>query len=175
MNIGSTYLLPAAIAIVSCGWTSAAQQTGYAAQKNLMSHPSLGVRTTDGRTLKIEQTRGKVVLLDFMTTACPSCKMASIGPQRLYEELGPKGFQPIGIALNVESLSLLKEYGSERGLTFTLGTASRAGVSSYLKYPPDKPFLVPTLVLLDRRGRGWWGELCRENAAVGCTCEDHPA
>jgi peroxiredoxin len=108
--------------------------------------------------------KGKVVLLDFMSTVCPTCKLASAGLQRLYRELGPKGFFPVGVALNVDSPAALKDYAQEHRLTFALGTAPRADVGSYLAHPADKPLIVPTIVLLDRRGRicyvevGWKGE-----------------
>jgi peroxiredoxin len=124
----------------------------------------LEVRTADGKTLKIHQMTGKVILVDFMTTVCPACKMASAGLQRLYEELGAKGFYPVAVALNVDSTAALKDYRDEYRLTFPLGIASRTKVLSYLNHPADQPFMVPTLVLLDRKGRfraidvGWKGE-----------------
>jgi len=126
--------------------------------------PALDIYALGGKVLKVQSLKGKVVLVDFMTTTCPTCKAASAGLQRLYLELGPKGFYPIGVALNVDSPNPLRDYGQEHGLTFTLGTALRADVGSYVQHPPDKPFLVPTLVLLDRKGRiraievGWKGE-----------------
>lgn len=82
----------------------------------------------------------------------------------MYRELGPKGFCPVGVALNVDSPAALKDYGQEHRLTFALGTTPRADVGIYLDHPADKPMMVPTLVLLDRRGRicsvevGWKGE-----------------
>lgn len=108
--------------------------------------------------------KGKVVVLDFMTTVCPACREASAGLEKLYREFGARGFQPIAVALNVDSPAALREYCQQHGLTFLCGTASRADVGSYLQHPADKPFLVPTLVLLDRQGRirsidtGWRGE-----------------
>lgn len=126
--------------------------------------PPLQVKTVNGGIVQVQRLKGKVVLLDFMTTVCPSCSMASTGLQKLFLELGPKGFHPIGIALNVDSASALNQYGRDRGLTFPLGTVPRAEVGAYLQHPPDKPFLVPTLALIDRKGRirlievGWKGE-----------------
>jgi len=126
--------------------------------------PPPDIYTLGGKVLKVQSLKGKVVLLDFMTTTCPTCKMASASLQRLYLELGPKGFYPVAVALDVNSPTPLRNYGQEHGLTFTLGTALRSDVASYVQHPPDKPFLVPTLVLLDRKGRisaievGWKGE-----------------
>lgn len=126
--------------------------------------PPLKVRTLDGRTVEVRSLKGKVVLLDFMTTVCPSCKMASTGLQRLYVEYGPEGFHPIGVALNVDVPSALDGYRREHGLSFPLGVVSREDVAAYLNHPPGERFLVPTMALLDRSGRivsvtvGWNGE-----------------
>jgi peroxiredoxin len=153
-----------AIALAFCPWATVAPQAGEPAAKGRRPGPPIEVRTLDGGSLKVHQMKGKVVLVDFMTTVCPTCKVASAGLQKLYQELGPKGFCPIGVALNVDSPAALKDYGQEHRLTFPLGTTPRAEVGSYLDHPADKPLMVPTLVLLDRRGRvcsvevGWKGE-----------------
>jgi peroxiredoxin len=147
------WLLCTAIALALCPWAAVAQQAGGPPAKGRRPSPPLEVRTLDGRSLKVHQMKGKVVLVDFMTTVCPHCKLASADLQKVYQELGPKGFCPVGVALNVDSPAALQEYRQEHGLTFDLGTAPRADVEKYLDHPADKPLMVPTLVLLDRRGR----------------------
>lgn len=126
--------------------------------------PALQLRTLGGEVVQVQRLKGKVVILDFMTTVCPACRAASAGLQRLYQELGPKGLHPIGVALNVDSPSQLRNYQQAHRLTFPLGIASRVDVVKYLEHPPDRPFLVPALVVLDRKGTirlvqvGWKGE-----------------
>jgi peroxiredoxin len=121
------------------------------------------VRTLAG-DLRIDQLRGQVVLLDFMTTVCPACKQASAGIQKVFVELGSRGFCPVGVALNEPTPEAAGRYALAMGLSFRLATASRADVLSYVQHRADRPFLVPTLVLLDRQGRvctvevGWNGE-----------------
>jgi thiol-disulfide isomerase/thioredoxin len=126
--------------------------------------PVLEVQTLDGKTIQVHRQPGKVVLLDFMTTTCPSCKQASVGIQVLYQELGKKGFLPIAIALDPQASSMLPFYRNLYGLTFSVGILAREEVLRYLDHPADKPMFVPTLVLLDKQGRismkqvGWIGE-----------------
>jgi peroxiredoxin len=125
--------------------------------------PALTVHTLRG-DVRLESLRGKVVLLDFMTTTCPACRQASHGIQKVYSELVSHGFQPLGVALNVASPFELVPYARTQGLTFELGTAPRPAILEYLQHRFDRPLLVPTLVLLDRHGRmcgvevGWQGE-----------------
>lgn len=124
----------------------------------------LRVRTMEGRTLDIQGLKGKVVLLDFMTTTCPLCKRASASLERLHKEFGPKGLLCVGVALNVAEPHSLKGYCQEQGVTFAMGTADLPAVAGFLDHPPQRTFLVPTLVLMDRQGRvrevevGWSGD-----------------
>jgi thiol-disulfide isomerase/thioredoxin len=115
--------------------------------------PPLEVRTVDGKTTRIHRQTGKVVLVDFMTTTCPSCKQASAGIQLLYQEMGRRGFLPVAVALDVQAPSMLSAYRSVHGLTFPAGIAPLPEVLRYLSHPVNKPIFVPTLVLLDKLGR----------------------
>lgn len=126
--------------------------------------PPLAIPTLGGKTIHVHKQPGKVVLVDFMTTTCPSCKQASAGIQALYRELGRKGFLPVAVALDAQASGALPSYRNQHGLTFPVGSVAREEVLRYLGHPADKPLYVPTLVLLDKRGRismkevGWIGE-----------------
>ena len=126
--------------------------------------PPVQVRTIDSEIIEIHRQTRKVVLVDFMTTTCPSCKQASVGVQRLYQEFAGKGFLPVAIAIDPQGVNVLPIYRNLHGLTFPVGVVAREDVVRYLDHPADKPMLVPTLVLLDNRGRisktqvGWTGE-----------------
>lgn len=132
--------------------------------------PPLEVQTLDGKVIQVHRQFGKVVLVDFMTTTCPSCKQASIGIQALYQELDKEGFLPIAIAIDPQASSMLPFYRNVYRLTFPVGVLGREEVLRYLDHPADKPMLVPTLVLLDKQGRismkqvGWIGEQALRSA-----------
>lgn len=125
---------------------------------------SLTVQLGDGRSQDIAALHGQVVLLDFMTTTCPSCRAASSGIERLHARHAKRGLRVFGIVLNTDEPAQWREYAKANGLTFTLGTVDRSMVAGYLRHPPDKPFLVPTLALIGRDGRfrhietGWNSE-----------------
>jgi thiol-disulfide isomerase/thioredoxin len=126
--------------------------------------PPLEVKTLDGESIQVHRQTGKVVLLDFMTTTCPTCKQASAGIQAVYRELGPKGFLPVAVAIDPQAWRSLPLYRNLYGLTFPVGLLPREEVLRYLEHPADKQLFVPTLVLLDKQGRisakhvGWIGE-----------------
>ena len=145
---------------LALGGSQAAESTSEKGGKS----PPLRVQTLDGQVIEIHKQPGKVVLVDFMTTTCPTCKEASIGIQTLYQEFGRQGFLPVAIALDPQAANVLPIYRNLYGLTFPVGLVPREEVLQYLNHPANKPMYVPTLVLLDKRGRifdkqvGWMGE-----------------
>jgi peroxiredoxin len=152
-----------ALALIIWPALAAAQPTPLPRPEDRRPSPPLAVNTAAG-VIQMHDLRGQVVLIDFMTTVCPACKQASVGIQNVYRELRAKGFRVVGVALDANDPAALAPYAQEFRLTFPLGTAPRADIVSYVRHPPDRPFLVPTLVLLDREGRfsaldvGWMGE-----------------
>jgi len=155
-------MVPALVAAVRPDLMSGG--TAGSEQPSRRPGPAFDVNTVDGTVIKVHQQKGKVILLDFMTTGCPTCKVASASLEKLYRELAARKFCPIAVALDVETAPLLARYRQQYGLTFPLGTAPRDRVVAYLQHSPLRPLLVPTLVFLDRRGSivatevGWRGE-----------------
>lgn len=130
-------------------------RTTPAGEQPLPRSPALQVHTDDGTTIDIHRLTGKVVLIDFMTTTCPSCRQASAGVERLYREFGGRGFLPVAVAIDPQGLLVLPMYRNLLQLTFPLGVVAREEVLRYLNHAANKPMMVPTLVLLDKRGRVW--------------------
>lgn len=157
--LGGMAMLP-----VITGRASADSRKVSASSEVGSKSPPLQVRIMDGQIIEIHRQTGKVVLIDFMTTTCPSCKRASIGIERLYREFGGEAFLPVAVALDQRAVNALTNYRNLYGLTFPVGVAAREDAIKYLNHPASKPILVPTLVLLDKRGRistrhvGWPGE-----------------
>jgi thiol-disulfide isomerase/thioredoxin len=157
----------------------ATQATPLPAPESRRPGPPLAVSTAGG-VIQVQELRGHVVLVDFMTTVCPACKQASVGIQNVYKELGAKGFRVLGVALDADAPAALAPYAQAFGLTFPIGTAPRADIVAYVRHPANRPFLVPTLVLLDRQGRfsaldvGWTGEKVLRARVLELLAEPQP-
>jgi thiol-disulfide isomerase/thioredoxin len=54
------------------------------------------VRTADGRTIKLSNYRGKVVVIDFWATWCPPCRLETPQLARLARENRDRGLEVIG-------------------------------------------------------------------------------
>jgi thiol-disulfide isomerase/thioredoxin len=113
--------------------------------------PEFVVQMPDNTTILLSQYKGKVVVVEFLITTCPHCQRASQLLERLYKEFGPKGFQPIGVAINDMAKMLVPDYKKNFGVTFPVGFSLRDPVYNYLEKSPMYQLYMPTIVGIDRK------------------------
>lgn len=98
-----------------------------------------------GGSVSLKELRGKVVLLNFWSAACPPCREKMPVMQRLYDDLRERGF--VVLAVNVNDLpALAGEYVAENGFTFPVLKDDGAVGQLY------EVRFIPKTVLLDRDG-----------------------
>jgi thiol-disulfide isomerase/thioredoxin len=61
----------------------------------------------DGRKVDLEKLRGKVVLLDFWATWCPSCRQEVPNVVATYRKYHDEGFEIVGISLDEDKDRML--------------------------------------------------------------------
>jgi peroxiredoxin len=71
----------------------------WLAPAGLSKAPELTVSTIRGEKISLSSLRGRPVLVNFWATTCPGCIKEMPHLVELYEELAPKGFEIIGIAM----------------------------------------------------------------------------
>jgi peroxiredoxin len=114
--------------------------------------PPLTFRTPTGATINLADYKGKVVALEFLITTCPHCQRCSTLLQKMYQEYGSRGFQPIGVATNDMAHMLVPDYVKQFGLQFPVGFAKREVAHEFLQIPLMLIMYVPQLVFIDRQG-----------------------
>jgi len=65
----------------------------------LQQAPDIALNTIDGRTLKLKELEGRPLIVTFWATTCPGCIKEIPHLIDLYNELGPRGLEIIGIAM----------------------------------------------------------------------------
>ncbi len=114
--------------------------------------PELAIQMPSGEQLKMSKFKGKVVILEFLSTTCPHCQKASQVMNALFKEFGPRGFQPVGAAFNPMAGMLVADYSKQFGLSFPVGSVTREQVYEYLQRSPIIMMTVPQIVFIDRQG-----------------------
>src|SRR5260370_1390943 len=105
----------------------------------------------DGKPIRISQFRGKVVLIEMMLTECPPCLQTLQFMGRLQTELGPKGFQAIGIALD-ENPTNAKALADRYRFPFPVGRLEKDGAIKLADLNATAHPVVPYLIFVDWEG-----------------------
>jgi len=112
--------------------------------------PELSVRLRTGEPLRLQDYRGKVVLIDFWATWCGPCRQALPEVQDAYNRYRDLGFDIIGISFD----------RTERALDAFLQANSMPWAHAYLADTPQSSVArdynvvgIPKTYLLDRTGR----------------------
>ena len=106
-----------------------------------------------GKQTSLSNFQGKVVVMEFLLTDCPHCMRVARMIAKLDKELGPRGFQPVGIAFDNDiSGKKVAAFSQRLGITYLTGYASSLAVDRYLGRKATDRFMVPQIVVVDRKG-----------------------
>ena len=96
----------------------------------------------DGSVFSLGTSKGKLVLIDFVTTSCPYCIEEF---KELGQLTGERDLMIVSINLDGTSSTDLIKFAKENGVTWFLGSSQKTGMDY-------KVNAVPTLVLIDKTG-----------------------
>jgi peroxiredoxin len=115
--------------------------------------PELKFLDPSGKETRLSSFKGKVVVIEFLLANCPHCQRVARTINKLYSELGPRGFQPIGIVFdNGISGPVVTNFVHDFKITFPVGYTSSDKVDIYLGRAATERFQVPQMVVIDRAG-----------------------
>ena len=115
----------------------------------------LTISQPSGKQSLLSAYRGKVVLVQFLYTTCVHCQAAARIYSKLESELGSQGLQVLGVAFNPEAqgrADVVDNFVKSNGLEFPVGAASLDTVLGYLGISVAERFMVPQIVIIDRKG-----------------------
>ncbi|HYP01095.1 MAG TPA: TlpA disulfide reductase family protein [Pyrinomonadaceae bacterium] len=109
--------------------------------------PSLTLESIEGRTVRLSDYRGKVVLINFWATWCPPCRAEMPVLVELQKEYGRDGLQIIGVTYQPEPREHVRSFTRKLKVNYpdVLGTPETKAVFS-----PDET--LPLTIIIDREG-----------------------
>jgi peroxiredoxin len=144
-------LRAATLLLMLTGVASAVDQPGVRAvlypERERKPAADFALEDAAGKTIKIEDYRGKVVLLDFWATWCTGCKTEIPWFSEFQAKYGKKGFVVVGVSLDEEGWKVLKPFLKEYKVPYEMllgddPMAQRYGIRN-----------LPDTFLIDRQGR----------------------
>lgn len=110
----------------------------------------LQLPTADGKPQPLAQWSGQVRVINYWATWCPPCREEMPEFSRLQQELGSKGVQFIGIAL--DSADSVQEFAAKQPTAYPLLIATPEAVGN-LKNLGNSRGGLPFTLVLDRQGQ----------------------
>lgn len=110
--------------------------------------PAVTFTTLEGKTIDMQQLKGKMVLVNFWATTCPGCIAEMPQLIQAYRKHQPKGFEVVAVAMSYDPAEQVRTFTTKRQLPFPVtldadGTLAKA-------FGDVK--LTPTAVLIDQQG-----------------------
>jgi cytochrome oxidase Cu insertion factor (SCO1/SenC/PrrC family) len=111
-----------------------------------------------GKEITLASLKGKVVVVQFLFTTCPHCQNAAVWLSKMNTELGPKGVQVYGVAVNEEvntpdpaknkaSLASFSQFAK-----FPVGISTTATLMKFMGFSVLDRWGVPQFAVIDKKG-----------------------
>ncbi len=111
----------------------------------------VSVPMPDGKTVRLTQYRGKVMVVALVSTTCDHCIASLQMLSKLQQEYGPKGFQAVGVAANDKAQESLPGF-IRLQIALPVGYLDQTTTMQVFDFKAsDHPF-VPMFMFVDKKG-----------------------
>jgi thiol-disulfide isomerase/thioredoxin len=109
--------------------------------------PKLELKDVEGRALRLNDYKGKVVLLNFWATWCPPCRAEMPDLVKWQREYKSRGLQVIGITYPPEELAEVREFIKSIKVNYPIALGEEQTKAVF-----DKGETLPVTVVIDKKG-----------------------
>jgi len=110
--------------------------------------PQFTLRDVNGRTVRLSDYQGKVVLINFWATWCPPCRAEMPDLVRLQREHGKEGLQIIGITYPPEKKTRVRTFARSVKVNYPIILGTR---QIKARFSSDET--LPLTVVINRDGK----------------------
>lgn len=116
-------------------------------QSSSQKAPALEIRDLRGRTIRLSDYKGKVVLLNFWATWCPPCRAEVPDLVKMQRDYGKSGLQVIGITYPPQTVSEVRQFTRELKINYPIALGAKETKSLF-----DQSETLPITIVIDREG-----------------------
>lgn len=127
------------VALSSCVWAQAGNSAATA--------QPLTLKDINGRTLRLSDYKGKLVLLNFWATWCAPCRAEMPDLIRWQRQYKSHGLQIIGITYPPERLAEVRRFAQRVKVNYPIALGKEETKEQF-----DQGDTLPMTVLIDRKG-----------------------
>lgn len=125
-------------------------------EQAIASAQNIEIEKLDGKTFKLADYRGKVLVVDFWATYCPPCVKQMPQLAEMSKRYRDKGLAVVGLTSDDKAdQSMVLEFIKKAGVDYTIGYDNRWLSTAFLKGTEDETGAppIPQLFVLSREGR----------------------
>ena len=142
--------LVAACFLTGCGTQPRSVKAASSVKPDTERHPApeFALKDADGKTVHLEDYKGKVVLLDFFATWCGPCKIEIPWFMEWERKHKDKGFSVLGVSMDDEGWEVVKPFLADLKVNYrvVIGNDSTAQLYGGVD-------ALPTAFVIDREGK----------------------
>jgi thiol-disulfide isomerase/thioredoxin len=109
--------------------------------------PALALKDVRGRTVRLGDYKGKVVLLNFWATWCPPCRAEMPDLIKMQREYQSKGLQVIGITYPPQTLREVRQFIRKLKVNYPIALGTEETKALF-----DQTDTLPVTIIIDRQG-----------------------
>jgi peroxiredoxin len=106
----------------------------------------------DGKKIKLQQYKGKVVVLAIFSMTCQDCVENVELLNQLQKSLGPQGFQAIAAAGDDNAQYSIGAFTQRYKITFPIGFLNKDEMIAIADIAPDRRPVAPIFLFIDKNG-----------------------
>lgn len=126
--------------------TNSNSETMNKENTNKDAAPDFALQSTDGKTIKLSDYKGKIVIIDFWATWCPPCRKGIPDLIEIQKEFKDK-VVVIGVSLDIQSKKDVMPFMKQYGMNYPVVYGNQKVVVDY-----GNINAIPTSFIINKKG-----------------------